>query len=137
MLTDSDRYQLLKALEQNPNLSQRQLASELGLQPGQVELLPAGTDGQGLGKTENFRNNQNKSAYLYQLTPTGITEKARVTQRFLQRKLEEHQQIEQEIEALKHEVAQQPENEAPPCSLLLAPCSLLLNNLKPKTRDQL
>jgi len=36
MLTDSDRYQLLKALEQNPNLSQRQLASELGYSLGKL-----------------------------------------------------------------------------------------------------
>jgi EPS-associated MarR family transcriptional regulator len=109
MLTDSDRYQLLKALEQNPNLSQRQLASELGYSLGKLNYCLRALMDKGWVKTENFRNNQNKSAYLYQLTPTGITEKARVTQRFLQRKLEEHQQIEQEIEALKHEVAQQPE----------------------------
>ena len=107
MLTDSDRYQLLKALEQNPNLSQRQLAGELGYSLGKLNYCLRALIDKGWVKAENFRNNQNKSSYLYQLTPAGITEKARVTRRFLQRKVEEHRQIEQEIEALKHEVAQQ------------------------------
>ncbi|PAU77894.1 MarR family EPS-associated transcriptional regulator [Halovibrio salipaludis] len=107
MLTDSDRYQLLKALEHNPNLSQRQLASELGYSLGKLNYCLKALMDKGWVKAENFRTNQNKTAYLYQLTPAGITEKARVTRRFLQRKVEEHQQIEQEIEALKQEVAQQ------------------------------
>lgn len=109
MLTDSDRYQLLKALEHNPNLSQRQLANELGYSLGKLNYCLKALMDKGWVKAENFRNSQNKSAYLYQLTPAGISEKTRVTRRFLQRKVEEHQQIEQEIEALKHEVAQQPE----------------------------
>lgn len=107
MLTDSDRYQLLRALEQNPNLSQRQLATELGYSLGKLNYCLKALKEKGWVKVENFRNSQNKSAYFYQLTPAGVTEKARVTRRFLQRKLEEHQQIEQEIEALKQEVAQQ------------------------------
>ncbi|WP_295719117.1 MarR family EPS-associated transcriptional regulator [uncultured Halovibrio sp.] len=107
MLTDSDRYQLLRALEHNPNLSQRQLATELGYSLGKLNYCLKALKEKGWVKAENFRNSQNKSAYFYQLTPAGVTEKARVTRRFLQRKLEEHQQIEQEIEALKQEVAQQ------------------------------
>ena len=107
MLTDSDRYQLLRALEHNPNLSQRQLATELGYSLGKLNYCLKALKEKGWVKTENFRNSQNKSAYFYQLTPAGMTEKARVTRRFLQRKLEEHQQIEQEIEALKIEVAKE------------------------------
>ncbi|KAA8978327.1 MarR family EPS-associated transcriptional regulator [Halospina sp. K52047b] len=109
MLTDSDRYQLLRALEQNPNLSQRQLATELGYSLGKLNYCLKALKDKGWVKVENFRNSQNKTAYFYQLTPAGVTEKARVTRRFLQRKLEEHQQIEQEIEALKQEVARQPQ----------------------------
>lgn len=109
MLTDSDRYQLLRALEHNPNLSQRQLATELGYSLGKLNYCLKALKDKGWVKVENFRNSQNKSAYFYQLTPAGVTEKARVTRRFLQRKLEEHQQIEQEIEALKRDLAQQRE----------------------------
>ena len=107
MLTDADRYQLLRALENNPNLSQRQLATELGYSLGKLNYCLKALKEKGWVKAENFRNNQNKSAYLYQLTPAGVAEKARVTRRFLQRKLEEHQQIEQEIEALRQEIARQ------------------------------
>ncbi|TDT43458.1 EPS-associated MarR family transcriptional regulator [Halospina denitrificans] len=107
MFTDNERYQLLRALEQNPNLSQRQLAIELGYSLGKLNYCLRAFKEKGWVKAENFRNSQNKSAYFYQLTPAGVTEKARVTRRFLQRKLEEYEQIEQEIEALKQEVAQQ------------------------------
>ena len=55
-------------------------------------------------KVQRFRNCRNKSAYIYQLTPTGIGEKVRVTRRFLARKLEEHAGITKEIERLKQEV---------------------------------
>jgi EPS-associated MarR family transcriptional regulator len=101
MLTDSDRYQLLKALENNPDLSQRQLAQELGYSLGKLNYCLRALIEKGCVKTEIFRSSQNKSAYFCKLTPAGITEKARVTRHFLQRKLVEHQQIEQEIEALK------------------------------------
>lgn len=110
MLTDSDRYQLLRALEQNPNLSQRQLATELGYSLGKLNYCLKALKEKGWVKVENFRNSQNKSAYFYQLTPSGVTEKARVTQRFLQRKLEEHERVQREIEALKKEVAAQSGN---------------------------
>ncbi|XOZ33345.1 MarR family EPS-associated transcriptional regulator [Halomonadaceae bacterium KBTZ08] len=107
MLSDEQHYQLLKALADNPNLSQRQLATELGYSLGKLNYCLKALKEKGWIKAENFRNSQNKSAYLYKLTPAGVTEKARVTRRFLQRKLEEHERIEQEIEALKQEVAAQ------------------------------
>ena len=103
MLTDSDRYQLLRALEQNPNLSQRQLATELGYSLGKLNYCLKALKEKGWVKAENFHNSHNKRAYLYRLTPAGVTEKARVTRRFLQQKLEEHERIQQEIENLKRE----------------------------------
>jgi len=107
MLTDPERYQLLKTLEQNPSVSQRELASELGYSLGKLNYCLQALKEKGWLKAENFRNSQNKTAYLYKLTPAGITEKARVTQRFLARKLEEREQLKQEIEDLRAEVAQQ------------------------------
>lgn len=107
MLTDNDRYHLLRTLADNPNLSQRQLATELGYSLGKLNYCLKALKEKGWIKAENFRNSQNKSAYLYKLTPAGVTEKARVTRRFLQRKLEEHEQIEQEIKELKQEIATQ------------------------------
>jgi hypothetical protein len=42
--------------------------------------------------------------YAYLLTPTGVTEKAALTKRFLQRKMTEYDKLRGEIEALKLEV---------------------------------
>ena len=113
MLTDADRYQLLRTLEDNPNLSQRQLAAELGYSLGKLNYCLKALKEKGWVKVENFRNSENKSAYFYKLTPAGVGERARVTRRFLQKKLEEHEQIEKQIAALKQEVAQHPEKQRP------------------------
>lgn len=104
VLNESDRYKVLRTLEQNPEVSQRQLAEELGFSLGKLNYCLKALTEKGWVKVENFRNSRNKSAYLYKLTPSGITEKAQVTRRFLQRKIEEHEQLRQEIEQLQQEV---------------------------------
>jgi EPS-associated MarR family transcriptional regulator len=101
MLTDEHRYKLLHLLEKDPQLSQRALAGQLGLSLGKVNFLVQALIEKGLIKAENFRNSQNKSAYMYYLTPKGMKEKARVTLRFFQRKLVEFEQLKGEIEALR------------------------------------
>ena len=99
MLTDADRYRILKLLESRPNISQRTLAEELGISLGKINYCLQALIERGLLKVENFRNNQHKRAYMYYLTPTGLEEKARVTLRFLAARLAEH-------EALNHEIAE-------------------------------
>ena len=59
----------------------------------------------GLLKATNFRNNKNKLAYMYLLTPTGIEEKALITLRFLKHKLSEYEALQAEIEELRQEAA--------------------------------
>ena len=59
----------------------------------------------GFIKIRNFYNHKQKKAYIYILTPNGIEEKAQVTYRFLQRKLNEYELIKDEIQSLKTEVA--------------------------------
>ena len=92
-------YYLLKLIEENPEISQRQLASELGLSLGKANYCLRALIGKGLVKAENFRNNKNKLAYAYLLTPEGIEEKARITIQFFRR-------VETEYETLKLEVEQ-------------------------------
>jgi len=104
MLTDELRYKLLKALEQNPNLSQRQLSKELGISLGKVNFCVNALLDVGLLKAQNFKSSQNKLAYAYILTPKGIEEKAAVTTRFLHRKLKEYAEIEKEIELIEQEL---------------------------------
>ena len=95
---------MLRALEVNPELSQRQLAAELGVSLGGVNYALKALVERGFVKADNFRKSGNKVAYLYVLTPQGVAEKASLATTFLGRKLEEYEVLRQEIEALKGEV---------------------------------
>lgn len=104
MLSDEYRYKILKRLEHEPNVSQRALADELGISLGKVNYCLQALMQKGLVKANNFRNNENKRAYLYFLTPKGIEEKSKVTFRFLKYKIAEYEALKDEIEDLKREV---------------------------------
>jgi EPS-associated MarR family transcriptional regulator len=104
VLDEETRFRLLRLLQANPELSQRQLAEELGVSLGKVNYCLRALLGKGLVKMRNFRDNQNKLAYAYYLTPKGAEAKVRATAQFLKRKMREYQEIEQEIEQLKREV---------------------------------
>jgi EPS-associated MarR family transcriptional regulator len=104
VLDEQTRYRLLKLLEAKPELSQRQLAEELGVSVGKVNFCLRALLERGLVKVRNFRNSSNKVAYAYYLTPKGAREKVRTTAGFLKRKLAEYEAIEKEIEELKREV---------------------------------
>jgi len=103
MLTEEVRYKLLKLLEPNPQLSQREVARELGISLGRVNYCLKALMDKGLIKASNFKNSRNKSAYMYLLTPRGIEEKTRVTTRFLQTKLQEYEALRDEIEQIRVE----------------------------------
>ena len=101
---DELRIRVLRALEANPELSQRQLAAELGVSLGGVNYALKALMERGFVKADNFRKSGNKVAYLYVLTPRGVAEKASLATAFLGRKLAEYEVLKQEIEALKGEV---------------------------------
>ncbi len=111
MLDDRTRYRLLKLLQENPELSQRQIAEVLGVSVGKTNHCLRALLDKGLLKVRNFRDNQNKLAYAYYLTPKGAKEKVRATVGFLQRKLEEYRGLELEIEELRREVHAMDERE--------------------------
>jgi EPS-associated MarR family transcriptional regulator len=104
MLTDEVRYKLLKLLEPNPALSQREVARALGISLGKVNYCLRALVEKGWIKAANFKNSRNKSAYMYLLTPRGIEEKTRVTAEFLRCKLQEHQALTAEIDQIRDEV---------------------------------
>ena len=101
MLTDEYRYKILKILEVNPEISQRGLARELDISLGRVNFCLKALIERGLLKATNFRNSRNKLAYMYLLTPTGIEEKSVITARFLKLKMQEHADLQAEIEELR------------------------------------
>jgi EPS-associated MarR family transcriptional regulator len=106
MLTDEVRYRLLKLLESNPRLSQRDVARELGISLGKVNYCLKSLAKKGWIKAINFKNSKNKVAYMYLLTPRGFEEKAGVTVRFLKRRIGEYDALRAEIARIREEVAE-------------------------------
>ena len=103
MLTDEYRYKILKELEENPEVSQRELAKRLGISLGKANFCIQALIEKGYVKAKNFHNSQNKKAYIYFLTPKGIEEKASITLRFLKCKMADYQALKTEIEGLQQE----------------------------------
>lgn len=95
---------LLKLLETNPNLSQRELASKLGVSLGKANYCLKALLDKGWIKVHNFRNSPNKLSYAYLLTPKGIEAKASMTVQFLARKMREYEVLKKEIEELSVDV---------------------------------
>lgn len=105
MLSDEYRYKILKRLGTDPEVSQRELAEELGISLGKVNYCLKALIEKGLLKANNFRGSSNKKGYLYLLTPKGLEEKTRVTVRFLKYKIAEHHSLKREIRELQREAA--------------------------------
>jgi EPS-associated MarR family transcriptional regulator len=103
-LNEDTHYRVLKHIEKNPRITQRELANELGVSVGKANYCLKALIDKGWVKANNFKNSNNKMAYVYKLTPNGIDEKARITISFLKRKMQEYQELKDEIETLKNEV---------------------------------
>ena len=103
MITDEYRYKILKLVEAKPDISQRELAKNLGISLGKTNFCLKALIDIGLIKATNFRNSQNKLAYMYLLTPSGIEEKSTTTIRFLKAKIKEYELLHEEIILLKQE----------------------------------
>ena len=106
MLDETTHYSLLKTLEENPGLSQRDLAKKLGVSLGKINYCLNALVEKGNLKINNFRNSDNKLAYAYLLTPRGVEQKARMTVQFLKYKMQEYGRLKAEIEELQKEAEQ-------------------------------
>ncbi len=98
-----ESFKILREIGANPSMTQRELSARLGLSLGKINFLVKALIEKGHVKAENFKNSHNKIAYLYFLTPQGIEAKSRATYRFLLRKLQEYEQLEEEIKQLRLE----------------------------------
>lgn len=96
---------LLRQLEANPRMAQRELADALGISVGKANYCLKALLEKGLIKVSNFRRSDNKRAYAYLLTPAGVAAKAALTVRFLRRKTLEYEALKEEIASLEWEVA--------------------------------
>lgn len=96
----------MRLLEDNPDLTQRELAEFLGVSVGTVNYCLKALVDKGWVKMKNFAYSKNKFGYIYVLTPSGLAEKALITQRFLQRKMYEYESLKVEIETLRAQIAE-------------------------------
>jgi EPS-associated MarR family transcriptional regulator len=103
-MSDEIDYRVLKLVEARPDISQRELAAELGVSLGKANYCLKALIEKGWVKANNFKNNRNKLSYAYLLTPRGIKEKAQVTRRFLDRKKQEYESLKREIAQLQVEL---------------------------------
>ena len=101
------QYRVLRLLESNPHLTQRELSQSLGVSLGGVNYCLNALIATGLVKIQNFRNSKSKWVYAYLLTPKGVAEKTALTGAFLKRKMQEFKQLQEEIESLNQELAMQ------------------------------
>lgn len=100
----------MRILEDNPDLTQRELAEMLGMSVGGLNYCLKALIDKGFVKMGNFQKSKNKFKYVYLLTPQGIAEKVALTSQFLKRKMEEYEALKVEIEALKAQVADEQGN---------------------------
>ena len=99
------RFRVLRLIESNPEISQRELADELGVSLGQINYQLKALKERGLIKVGNFMRSDNKLAYIYLLTPKGVADKLAITKRFLVRKRQEFELMKTELEELEREVS--------------------------------
>ena len=99
---------VLRLLQANPHLTQRELADELGVSLGKVNYCVKALLLKGLIKMQNFSKSRNKLGYAYLLTPSGVAAKTKLTAEYLQIKISEYEALKHEIEQLKVEAAVRP-----------------------------
>ena len=104
---DETHFRVMRILQDNPDLTQRELAQKLGISVGGMNYCLNALIEKGFVKVSNFQQSKNKFKYVYLLTPQGFAEKVSMTSRFLKRKMDEYDALKGEIEALKAEVGEE------------------------------
>ena len=99
-----ETIKLLDHIKENPQSTQRDLVDKLDISLGKVNFLVQSLANKGVIKLKKFKNSRRKLAYKYLITPEGVTEKARITRDFLEKKIDEYDRLKLEIERLKKEV---------------------------------
>ena len=102
-MTSDVHYKLMRLLEANPGMSQRDAARELGVSLGKVNYCLQALIKKGWIKVTHFKNSQHKAAYMYLLTPRGIEQKAMLTVRFLHVKMQEYEALRAEIRQMRRQ----------------------------------
>jgi EPS-associated MarR family transcriptional regulator len=105
-IQEDTHFRIMRILQDNPDLTQRELAEMLGMSVGGLNYCLNALIDKGFVKMGNFQKSKNKFGYIYLLTPQGLTHKAMLTGRFLKRKLQEYEALRAEIDVLQSEANQ-------------------------------
>ena len=103
-LQEDTNFRVMRLLQDNPEMSQRELAEAVGVSVGGMHYVLNALIERGLVKLGNFSAAEDKRRYAYILTPKGLAEKAQITHRFIARKMQEYEALKSEIDALKSEI---------------------------------
>ena len=103
-MSEERQLKVMRLLENNPEMTQRELASTLGISLGAANFCLKALVDKGWVKIDNFKKNPSKLGYLYLVTPKGIAAKTKLTMQFLKRKLLEYDELKTEIETLEKEL---------------------------------
>lgn len=104
-LREDAQFRILRLLQDNPEMSQRDLAAAVGVSTGGMHYVLSALLEKGLIKLGNFTAAEDKRRYAYVLTRKGIATKTELTRRFLLRKMEEYETLKAEIEEVRGEIS--------------------------------
>ena len=104
LLQEDTSFRVMRILEEKPDMTQREIAQKLGISTSGLNYALNALIDKGWVKVHNFSESKNKFGYAYLLTPSGMAEKVTLTSRFLQRKLQEYEDMKAEIESLRSEL---------------------------------
>lgn len=104
-LQEDTYFWVMRILQTNPDITQRELADQLGGSVSGLNYCLKALIEKGWIKVQNFGYSKNKFGYVYILTPSGLIKRASLTGRFLKRKLEEYEALSAEINSLRREAA--------------------------------
>ena len=106
-------FQILRAIEQNAEITQRDIARQLGISNGKTNYLIAALVEKGLLKMSHFGRTGGKLAKVaYLLTPKGVKNRALLTRDYIARKEAEYEALTAEIDSLRQVAEGLPGNAA-------------------------
>ena len=97
LFKDEEYFNIIRKISKDSNISQREISTELGISLGKVNYCLRALKEKGFIKIKNFKKSENKMKYFYILTPKGISEKTKITIRFMKQKIREYDELKKEI----------------------------------------
>ena len=101
MNSDEEYLKLLRKINKDPEISQRNLSNELNMSLGKINYCLKALKSKGFIKIKNFKKSKKKIQYLYYLTPKVFVEKTNITIKFMKLKMKEYDELKNELNKSK------------------------------------